>query len=303
MNMMNLNSNSWLNNKLIKTIKFDNPILQSYSINNKYLIANFKNSIFVFDIENDFKLIQTLIGFDTNVKLIYINNQYITGVTTNSIIKIWDLNFNLLTTLSDNKNKIKPTAIIIKDDYVIVGFFNGIIKIWNIKNSELITILKEHKYKIVSFAINDKYISSLSEKGKINLWNNNFELIKTLREDNDEEETEYYDESIAMNNKYIFYASETNTIKIQNLINFEIMPDLISYNSIISSISLNNKYIVSMSRNDEPINIWNIKTFELITSFENPKGNGFTEKILINDKYIFACSSKGVNIFSKNYDI
>jgi len=219
-----------------------------------------------------------------------IGKQYIISGSGDETIKIWDLStFKLVKTLKKHTDNVTSVAVssiintadefgnIISKQYIISGSGKETIKIWDLSTFKLVTTLEGHT----------DWINCVAVSGIINTADN-------------------------IEKQYIISGSEDKTIKIWDLSTFELVETLEGHNYSVISIAvsgINNiadkfgniiseQYIISGS-SDKTIKIWDLSTFELVTTLEGHTHN--VNSVAVSG--IINTADKFGNIISKQYII
>jgi len=291
----------------------------------QYIISGSEdNTIKIWDLST-FELVTTLEGDTDYINCVAVSGiintadniekQYIISGSDDETIKIWDLStFELVATLEGHNYPV--ISIAVSGKYIISGSED--IKIWDLSTFELVETLEEHTAIVTSVAVSSvfntakfpdnigkQYIISGSEDKTIKIWDfSTFKLVTTL------EGHTFSVNSVAVSDKYIISGSNDSTIKIWDISTFELVETLEEHNGGVNYVAVSSntakfpdnigkQYIISGS-SDDTIKIWNILTFELVTTLENDT-EVYSVAISSDNKYIISGLYNGkIKIWEKN---
>jgi WD40 repeat protein len=98
-----------------------------------------------------------------------------------NLIKIWDIEGNLLHTLKGHSQKVWDVAISPDNQYLVSASEDKTVKVWNL-DGQLLRTLQGHQDAIRTVITNGKQIISGSEDRSIKIWNLAGQLIDTLEQ-------------------------------------------------------------------------------------------------------------------------
>jgi WD40 repeat protein len=179
----------------------------------------------------------------------------IASIPENDIIKLWNINGTLRTTLTGHNAGINAVSFSPDGRTIASASADKTIKLWTI-NGTLLKTIEGHSAEVtsVSFSPDGKTIASASNDKTVKLWNINGTLRTTLTGHNAGINTV----SFSPDGKTIASASADKTIKFWT-INGTLLKTIEGHSAEVTSVSFSpdGKTIASAS-NDKTIKLWNI---------------------------------------------
>ncbi len=234
--------------KEIKTIKADvGKIKMVKFINdNKSLIVGGSFEIKYFDIETG-SLMKDYIGNkDENLNITISNNRKFIAINTSNKILIWDINKReILKTIENTATNFTSIQLDFSGNNIVAGCQDNTIRIYNTISGEQIKEIANHRYPIISVALDNvnKYIASSDSKS---------EAFKIL--------------------------DFTNGEELKNI-------DAHKGRVGIIKFSTNNNYLLTSGSWDKTIKVWDINTGELQKTFTGIEKYIYQEAYIDSNKY------------------
>jgi len=193
--------------------------------------------------------------------LLFFSNKKLLAGSSDSIIHVWDNNFNYLYDLKGHEKQI--TCLISLDDYLFASASEDrMIYLWSEDIPNPNPLSKLHNSKINSIVYNSNMIISGSMDGQIIIWQNRTDLTFKQELKGHSRQIEHL---IYLDKDIIASASDDNTILIWD--NSNIQFNLTNHTDSINALTkLTNGNLASCSK-DKTIRIWDKKNnFSLIST-------------------------------------
>jgi len=141
----------------IKTIYHDSQVFSLSILNNLIISGESKGKINIWN-ESSFELISNFSGHNEGIWfMVSLNNQSFASSSTDKTIKIWNqeknsFSFKCIHILTDHKSPVFAMAVS-PEKYLISGSLDGLIIIWNLNNFGLVKTLREHNNEVTGLTV------------------------------------------------------------------------------------------------------------------------------------------------------
>jgi WD40 repeat protein len=126
---------------------------------------------------NTGEVLMTCKGHEARVTAIGVSPdaRWFVSISDDRTIRVWDLDNGIMTKClkEGGWDRLTPTAIVIKDKKIIVGYQDGTIKIWDLEGERILHELREHTGRIWRIALSPdkRYAVTASEDSTLKIWN------------------------------------------------------------------------------------------------------------------------------------
>ncbi|NJK36995.1 MAG: hypothetical protein HC835_07580 [Oscillatoriales cyanobacterium RM2_1_1] len=179
------------------------------------------------------------------------------------VIKLWNLNGQLIHTLSGNQGWVNGLDFSPDGQRIVSGGDDGTIRLWNLKGQLLKTIAAHNAYVLgVSFSPDGRAIASAGYDNTVKLWSRNGTLLKTLLKGSSDSVSSVV---FSPDSQLVASASYDGQVRLWNRHDGTLLKTLIGHDDGVMGLSFSpdGKILASASR-DRTVILWNLDLNSLV---------------------------------------